>query len=52
MILATYVGNKFGEQSIYIHVISIAAVIGVVMPLRKKVEGTIERFFAKKSVEF
>jgi CDP-diglyceride synthetase len=51
-LLATYVGNIFGEQSIYMHLISIAAVIGVVMPVRKKVESTIERFFAKKRVEF
>jgi hypothetical protein len=51
-LLATYVGNIFGEQSIYIHLISVAAVIGVVMPIRKKVEGTIDRFFAKKKVEF
>ena len=51
-LLATYVGNKFGEQSFYIHVISIAAVIAVVMPLRKRVEGIIESFFAKKSLEF
>jgi CDP-diglyceride synthetase len=51
-LLATYVGNIFDEQSIYIHLISIATVIGVVMPVRKKVEGTIERFFAKKKFEF
>jgi CDP-diglyceride synthetase len=51
-LLATYVGNFFGEQSIYIHLISVGAVIGIVMPVRKKVEGTIERFFAKKRVEF
>ena len=51
-LLATYVGSKFGEQSFYIHVISIAAVIAVVMPLRKRVEGIIESFFAKKSLEF
>ncbi len=51
-LLATYVGNIFGEQSIYIHLISITAVIGVVIPVRKKAEGTIERFFAKKRVEF
>ena len=51
-LLATYVGNIFGEQSIYIHLVSIAAVIGVVMPVRKKVEGSIERFFARKRVEF
>ena len=51
-LLATYVGNVFGEQSVFIHLISIAAVIGVVMPVRKKVESTVARFFAKKSVEF
>jgi CDP-diglyceride synthetase len=51
-LLATFVGEIFGKQSIYIHLISIAAVIGVVMPVRKKLEGTIERFFAKKKVEF
>ncbi len=51
-LLATYVGEIFGEQSIYIHLISIAVVIGVVMPVRKRVARTIERFFAKKRVEF
>jgi hypothetical protein len=51
-LLATYVGEIFGEQSFYIHLISVGAVIGIVMPVRKKVEGTIERFFAKKKVEF
>jgi CDP-diglyceride synthetase len=51
-LLATYVGEFFGEQSFYIHLISVAAVIGIVMPVRKRVEGSIERFFAKKTVEF
>jgi hypothetical protein len=51
-LLATLVGNMFGEQSFYVHVISIAAVIGVVMPVRKRVEISIERFFARKRVEF
>jgi hypothetical protein len=50
-LLATYVGNIFGEQ-IYIHLISIALVIGAVMPVKKRVENAIERFFAKKKVEF
>lgn len=50
--LATYVGKLFGEQSMYIHLISIAAVIGVVMPVRQRVERGIERFFASKRVEF
>ena len=50
--LATYVGQIFGEQSMYIHLISIAAVIGVVMPVRQRVERGIERFFARRTVEF
>jgi hypothetical protein len=36
----------------YMHLISIAAVIGVVMPVRKKVESSIGRLFAEKRVEF
>ena len=51
-LLATYVGDLFGEHSFYIHIISIGAVIGIVMPFKKRVERGIERFFAKKKVEF
>jgi len=51
-LLATYVGDIFGEHSFYIHIISIALVIAVVMPFKKKVERAIERFFAKKKIEF
>jgi len=50
--LATYVGGIFGEHSIFIHIISIAVVIAVLMPVRHKLERAIERFFAKKTVEF
>jgi hypothetical protein len=50
--LATYVGQIFGEHSTYIHLISIAVVVGVVMPVRQRVERGIERFFAKKTLEF
>ena len=51
-LLSKYLGDLLGEQPIYIHLISIAAVIGVVMPVRKRVDRTIERFFSKKKVEF
>jgi len=51
-LLATYVGDLFGEHSFYIHIISIAVVIAAVMPVKKRVENAIERFFAKKKVEF
>ena len=51
-LLASYVGEFFGEHSIFIHVISIAVVIAVLMPVRQKIERAIERFFAQKTVEF
>jgi hypothetical protein len=51
-LLATYVGEFFGEHSIFIHIISIAVVIAILMPIRQRVERAIERFFAKKKVEF
>ena len=50
--LATYVGVFFGGHSIFIHIISIAVAIAILMPVRQKIERAIERFFAKKTVEF
>jgi hypothetical protein len=51
-LLATYVKDLFGEQSTYIHLISVAVVIGVLMPVRTRLERSIERFFARKKLEF
>jgi hypothetical protein len=51
-LLASYVSEFFGEHSIFIHIISIAVVIAVLMPIRQKIERAIERLFAKKTVEF
>jgi hypothetical protein len=50
--LAKYVGETLGEHSIFIHLISIAIVIAILMPIRQKIERAIEGFFAKKTVEF
>ena len=50
--LAKYVGDVFDEQSIYIHLVSIAVVVGVLMPVRQRLERSIEGFFARKKVEF
>ena len=50
--LATYVGELFGGHSYVIHIISVAVVIAILMPVRQKVERAIERFFEKKKVEF
>jgi len=51
-LLATYVGELFGESSIVTYLVSIAAVIAVVMPFRKRVERTVDRFFAERRVAF
>jgi hypothetical protein len=51
-LLSTYVGHMLGEQSFYIHLISIAAVVGVLMPVRQRLEHAIGGFFARKTVEF
>ncbi len=51
-LLATYVMEFFGGHSIFIHIISVALVVAIVMPVRQKIERAIERFFAKKTVEF
>jgi hypothetical protein len=50
--LARYVGDFFGEQSMYIHLVSVAIVVGVLMPVRTKLERGIEHFFARKTLEF
>ena len=51
-LLATYLGHILGEQSIYIHLISIAVVVGALMPVRQQLERAIEGFFARKKLEF
>jgi hypothetical protein len=51
-LLATYVGELLGESSIVIYLISIAAVIAVVMPFRRRVERTVDRVFAERRVDF
>ena len=51
-LLSKYLGDLLGEQPIYIHLISIAIVVGALMPVRTRLEHAIEAFFAKKKVEF
>jgi len=49
--LAKYLGDILGEK-LYIHLITVAVVIGILMPVRHRVERGIEHFFARKKVEF
>jgi len=51
-LLAKYLGDLLGEQPIYIHLISIAIVVGILMPVKSRLERAIGSFFAKKKVEF
>jgi hypothetical protein len=50
--LAKYVGDIFGEQSMYIHLASVAVVVAVLMPVRQRVERGMERFFTRKKLTF
>jgi hypothetical protein len=51
-LLSKYLGDLLGEQPRYIHLISIATVVGVLMPVRQRLERAIEGFFATRKVEF
>jgi len=51
-LLSKYLGDLLGEQPIYIHLISIALVVGILMPVRQRIERGIGGVFAKKKLEF
>jgi hypothetical protein len=50
--LATYVGEFLGEESFFIHVISIAVVIAILMPVKHRLERLLESYFGEKRFEF
>jgi hypothetical protein len=49
-LLITYVGHLVGSHSQIIHLISIAVGILVLMPIKHRVEGFVERYFSDKQV--
>jgi hypothetical protein len=51
-ILVTYIGETIGEHSTFLHLISIAIGIAILMPVKNRLEGTMERYFAQKKLEF
>ena len=51
-LLSKYLGDLLGEQPIYIHLISIGVVVGILMPVRQRIERGIDRFFSRKKLEF
>ena len=50
--LATYIGEFLGEESFIIHIISIAVVIAILMPVKHWLERIIEVYFHQKQFEF
>lgn len=50
-ILVTFVGEKIGENSTALHLLSIAVGIAVLSPLKKLIEKTVERYFAHRKLE-
>ncbi len=51
-ILVTYIGETIGEHSNVIYLISIAVGIAVMLPIKNRLEQTIEGYFAHKKLEF
>ena len=50
--LATYVGEKLGENSIIIHMISIAVVIAILMPVKHWLEKLLNSYFKSRQINF
>ena len=51
-ILVTFVGEKIGEDSTVLHLISIAIGIAILMPVKNRLEHAVERYFAQKKLVF
>jgi hypothetical protein len=51
-LVATSLGGLVGEESVYAHYASIAAVIIVFMPIKQRLEHLVDGVFAEKKIEF
>jgi len=51
-ILVTYVGERLGENSTTLHLVSIAIGIAVLMPVKNRIEKSVEKYFAHRQFEF
>jgi hypothetical protein len=51
-ILVTFIGEKVGENSAFLHLIAIAIGIAVLMPVKNRLEKRVERYFAHRKLEF
>jgi hypothetical protein len=51
-ILVTFIGEKIGENSTWLHLFSIAVGIAVLMPVKNRIEKTVDKYFASRKLEF
>jgi hypothetical protein len=51
-LLVTFVGEKLGEESTWLHMISIGVGIAVLMPVKSRLEKGVEKFFLHRKLEF
>ena len=51
-ILVTFIGERVGENSTFLHLIAIAIGIAVLMPVKNRIERGVERYFSLRKLEF
>jgi hypothetical protein len=51
-LLVTFIGERIGEESTWLHMISIAIGIAVLMPVKSRIEKAVERYFAHRTLVF
>lgn len=51
-ILVTFIGERVGENSTFLHLIAVAIGIAVLMPIKNRIEKGVEGYFAHRKLEF
>jgi len=51
-LLVTFIGEKVGESSTALHLLSVAIGIAVLMPLKNRIEKAVEGYFAHRKLVF
>jgi len=51
-ILVTFIGEKVGENSTFLHLIAVAIGIAVLMPIKNRIEKGVDGYFAHRKLEF
>ncbi len=51
-LLITFLGEKVGENSAIPHLFAVAVGIAILMPVKSRIEKTVERYFAHRKLQF